>query len=172
MASGQYANITIVRGIVQVTNEDGSLTYYTLEDILPDYSFTKYSSNFGFVNKSDSAPTLDAFSHWTYEHTSKYLIVVDLQVDIIKLQHVRGNPGFRIPFQGTLRNADQYLLTDPAIHCPEQRFGSTNLGEVGVETFFEGHECNRVCQHLGLRPNRHMKNSKVNLGSTSFHGKG
>ena len=68
--------------LLQICNDDGSLSFYTMEDIFPDYriKFIKYNSNWGFVNKTDFASTLNAFSHWTYEHTKHYLMVVDLQV--------------------------------------------------------------------------------------------
>ena len=66
----------------KVSNDDGSLSYYTMEDIFPDYNvrFKKFNSNWGYVNKEDFASTLNAFSHWTYDYTHHYLMVVDLQV--------------------------------------------------------------------------------------------
>ncbi|CAG8786531.1 25950_t:CDS:1, partial [Racocetra persica] len=55
---------------------------------------------------------LEAFVHYTYEHTGGYLVVSDLQ-------------GIESP--------DQFLLTDPAIHCIDPlRFGKTNLGRNDV----------------------------------------
>ena len=130
--------------LVELCEDDGGRSYYTAEDIFPDYSvkFIKYNSNFGYVNRNDFAGTLNAFSHWTYDYTGHYLMVVDLQ----GIQH-----GF-----------NQYVLTDPAVHCREPRFGSTNLGRVGMETFFEGHTCNRICTRMGLKTNRHMKDGRVN----------
>ena len=52
-----------------------------MEDIFPDYNikFKKFNSNFGYVNKEDFASTLNAFSHWTYDYTHYYMMVVDLQ---------------------------------------------------------------------------------------------
>lgn len=52
-----------------------------MEDIFPDYNikFKKFNSNFGYVNKEDFASTLNAFSHWTYDYTHHYMMVVDLQ---------------------------------------------------------------------------------------------
>ncbi len=61
--------------------------YYTIEDMFPDYEFKKFNSNFGFVNKLDFTSTLNAFSHWTYDYTNHYLMVVDLQVCTIYLMH-------------------------------------------------------------------------------------
>ena len=59
-----------------------------MENILPDYgkNYKKFNSNFGFVNREEIATTLQAFSHWTHEHTNQYMIVVDLQVSWIKFE--------------------------------------------------------------------------------------
>ncbi len=136
--------------LMEVSNDDGSLSYYTMEDMFPDYhvKFIKYNSNFGYVNRNDFASTLNAFSHWTYDLTNHYLMVVDLQ--------------------GIQHGTNQYVLTDPAIHCKDPRFGTTNLGRVGMETFFEVHECNRVCSLMGLKPNRFMKKAEANPDLSSI----
>ncbi|CAG0909496.1 unnamed protein product, partial [Darwinula stevensoni] len=65
--------------LVQAEAHDGSPLFYTIEDIFPKYEFKKFNSNFGFVNRVDFTSTLNAFSHWTYDHTQHYLMVVDLQ---------------------------------------------------------------------------------------------
>ena len=61
-----------------------------------------------------------------------------------------------------MHDASKYVLTDPAIHCKDPRFGTTNLGQVGMESFFEAHECNMVCARMRLRPNRFMKKAEAN----------
>jgi hypothetical protein len=75
--------------------------------------------------------TLEAFAHFTYEHTGGYLVVYDLQG--IELE-------------------DKFLLTGPAIHCMDNlRFGRTNLGFKGInECFLANHKCGNVCQRLNL----------------------
>ena len=84
---------------LQATGRDGCSVFYTMEEIFPEYrKFNKYNSNFGYVNKDEFASTLNAFSHWTYDQTGHYLMVVDLQ----GIQH-----------------GGQYYLTDPAIHCKD-----------------------------------------------------
>ena len=45
--------------------------------------------------------------------------------------------------QGVARD-DGYVLTDPCIHCKDDRFGTTNFGEVGIKRFFRTHQCNQV----------------------------
>ncbi len=64
--------------------------------------------------------------------------------------------------QGIADDDGKYLLTDPAIHCKQMRFGTTDLGPMGMETFFEAHECSATCQMMGLRPNRFMKKKEIN----------
>ena len=53
-----------------------------MEDIFPNYDkqFVKFNNNFGGVNMTEFASTLNAFSHWTYDYSNCYFMVVDLQV--------------------------------------------------------------------------------------------
>lgn len=45
--------------------------------------------------------------------------------------------------QGVARD-DGYVLTDPCIHCKDDKFGTTNFGEAGMRSFFKTHRCNQV----------------------------
>lgn len=56
---------------------------------------------------------LQAFSHWTWQVTKGQLMVVDVQ--------------------GLLSKDKEYVLVDPAIHCPSDpsRFTKTNLIDIG-----------------------------------------
>ena len=115
--------------------------FYSVEKRYKNYDkeeFIKISNNAGYVTKKDISEEYVlyclAFSHWTYEITNKFLMVVDLQ--------------------GQKISDNMVLLTDPAIHCIDCiRFNSgTNLGEKGFEQFFETHECNKFCKELGIEP--------------------
>ena len=46
---------------------------------------------------------------------------------------------------------NEYLLTDPVVHSLDQIFGNTDLGVVGIERVLAAHDCNPVCQMLGLQ---------------------
>ena len=94
-----------------------------------DGTFKRFNVNRGVIKEYHS--TLEAFAHFTYEHTEGYLVVYDLQ-------------GVEL--------ASKFLLTDPAIHCTDRlRFGRTNLGKRGIEKYFLArHKCNNVCEKLGL----------------------
>eukprot|EP00041_Stephanoeca_diplocostata_P026006 m.693396 g.693396 ORF g.693396 m.693396 type:complete len:711 (+) comp22872_c0_seq3:173-2305(+) len=101
----------------------------------------KYTNNYNFVRHTDD-PTVAkhrdlavAYSHFTYDFTNGYLIVVDVQ-------GVEGVDG---------GGKDILLLTDPAIHCARHhRFGVTNLRQAGIDGFFKTHKCNKFCSALGL----------------------
>ena len=55
-----------------------------------------------------------------------------------------------VDLQGVERPTD-FILTDPCINCMEPRFGNTNLGSVGIMSFFRTHKCNTACSALGLK---------------------
>jgi hypothetical protein len=89
-----------------------------------------------------------AFSHFSYEKSKKFLMVVDLQGI------------FRVNKDGT----KEYILTDPAIHQRKRRrsnrsrnwsFGRTDRGEKGMKAFFDTHECNDACRFVGLTEYKH-----------------
>ncbi|KAI1707811.1 alpha-kinase family domain-containing protein [Ditylenchus destructor] len=84
----------------------------------------------------DIVEQLMAFSHWTYQISSGYLMVVDLQ-------------GVISTDESGVKTLE---LTDPAIHCTDlTRFGRTNLGSEGMKTFFGRHVCNKFCQAMELK---------------------
>lgn len=91
-------------------------------------TYIKHSDNNGYVNNSSLRNTPHAFSHFSYEASSRQLIIVDIQ--------------------GV---GDYY--TDPQIHSiGSQGFGLGNLGEAGIQKFLSSHKCNSICQYLGLPP--------------------
>ena len=120
--------------------------YYSIESFIPN-EFVKWSCNDGYINRSEYSNTLDSFAHWTYQITSEYLLVCDLQ--------------------GFIIDKKQYVLTDPAIICPEDnyRFSETNLGINAVHNFFANHQCNPFCKALNLK--KHYKQTKPDLDDAS-----
>ncbi|CAG8633637.1 9851_t:CDS:1 [Paraglomus brasilianum] len=109
--------------------DSSNTRYYTIESRL-DGEFKRFNVNSGVI--VDFRPCLEAFAHFTYEHTKKYLLLTDIQ---------------------GIENADEFVLTDSAIHCTDTlRFGKTNLGGRGIlKCFLENHKCNDICNNLGLR---------------------
>ena len=69
--------------------------------------------------------------------------------------------------------AKEYVLIDPAIHCPSDpmRFTSTNLMLNGVDTFFITHECNAHCAALRLRKHpKQVDKEAVGTAATRIMG--
>ena len=116
-------------------------------------SYKKFNNNAGFVDLNDPSYTLQAFTHWTYEHTAGTMMVVDLQgID--------------------LGDKDTYLLTDPCIHSTDlTRFGRTNLGKQGMNRFFQTHICNLVCHALQLPSDKHQPDIKATKYDSYFVNK-
>ena len=88
--------------------------FYNLERMLPaGTKFIKYSNNVGYWDDDEFDETLARFSQWTHEVTRGYMMVVDLQ---------------------GVKTDKEYILTDPVLHCKDiDRFGSTNMGELGMD---------------------------------------
>lgn len=104
-------------------------TTYNLELYMTG-KYQKYSDNWRFIDDTDAAKEFACFSHWTYKHTNRKLMVVDLQ--------------------GTATDAG-IIFTDPAIHSVySHRFAATNLGKRGMDGFFRAHKCSELCQKLGI----------------------
>ena len=71
-----------------------------------------------------------AFSHWTFTYTKRESLVCDLQGELCL---VNGSPVFE--------------FTDPCIHCVKNnKYGRTNHGHKGINSFFKTHHCNSVCK--------------------------
>mmetsp|Transcript_38898 Transcript_38898/g.111160 ORF Transcript_38898/g.111160 Transcript_38898/m.111160 type:complete len:329 (-) Transcript_38898:2639-3625(-) len=112
--------------VYQLPGRSGEEQWMTVEPHI-EGTYVKYNNNIGWVSNEIGADLAQAFSHWTFDFTGCYLMVVDLQ-------------GVR------------KIYTDPQIHCKEtRRFGVGNMGERGMSAFFASHECNEVCKRLGLR---------------------
>jgi hypothetical protein len=108
---------------------------YLLEPYIDFKYFVKFTNNSGWYDEDhDLIDLMTAFSHWTYDVTNEYLMIVDLQGIVCK-------------------DTSEIILTDPAIHCQKHitRFGVTNLGKKGFKAFFKHHKCNDICRLLSLK---------------------
>jgi hypothetical protein len=90
-----------------------------------------------------------AFTHFTYCHSKRKLMVCDLQ-GVLTTDATTGTPVFR--------------LTDPCIHYESRRgrqmvYGRTDKGRKGMLDFFKTHQCNPVCELLGLPRSKPSGNS-------------
>lgn len=81
---------------------------------------------------------LQAFSHFSYLFTNRKLLVCDLQGIL--------NTDVTPPL---------FELSDPAVHYRSTKnrscvMGRTDIGEKGIQLFFDSHKCNKYCKFLEL----------------------
>ena len=139
--------------VVVISLRERSKPFYCSQEPLIEGPYIKYNSNNGFVNKDEYTSSLNAFSHWTYQITNGYLMVVDLQ-------------GVKIT-----RPEPKFILTDPALHCKDlTRFCSTNLGNDGMHRFFRTHYCNSICRAMNLKRHRYQPKTSamIEQGTTAL----
>jgi len=130
----QGKDIQITYGTVSYLNDGNS---YLIEPLIR--YFQKFTSNNGWIaNENDvgwAVLAMEAFSHFTYHRSGGQMIVCDLQG--------------RYRFDRYNRNKCRFELTDVAICSRQKRFGVTDLGEKGIESFFYNHRCNKFCHCNG-----------------------
>ena len=128
--------ILITRGSVKKVNGEK----YLVEPLIR--YFTKFTSNNGWIASEDEEGwhvlLMEAFSHYTYHRSGGYLIVCDLQG---RYRYDRYNS-----------QRCRFELTDPAICSRSRKYGPTDMGEKGIDTFFHNHVCNQFCEHTWQRP--------------------
>lgn len=103
--------------------------YMTIEPAIEGI-WKRYNNNSGLIDVERNS-FIQAFSHFSYDHSHKKMMVTDLQ--------------------GT-KNQNKYVFTDPLVHCllDDTSFGKSNLGQAGIDEFFRSHVCNRICRSLHL----------------------
>ena len=123
--------IQITKGDIQHSN---SGIPYLVEPLIR--FFAKFTSNGGWIGSGWQAECMEAFSHFSYHDSGGQIIVCDLQ------GRYRSKPSRKRRFE----------LTDPAISSRQRRFGPTDLGEKGIDSFFANHRCNGFCKAHWIRP--------------------
>lgn len=102
--------------------------------------FTKFTSNNGWIAEDEDEEewaclAMEAFSHYSYHRSRGTLIVCDLQG--------------RHREDRYKKERGRIELTDPAICSRKCKYGPTDLGEKGIESFFANHVCNKFCHRGG-----------------------
>ncbi|KAJ7618697.1 kinase-like domain-containing protein, partial [Roridomyces roridus] len=77
--------------------------------------------------------TIHAFAHYTFGASEATVVFADLQ----------GTPGL-------VGGKDRIILFDPMTHTTDGTSGLGDFGDEGIDQFIEGHECNDICDALGL----------------------
>lgn len=96
-------------------------------------NFEKFNSNVGWTpdNSTYWSKAMQALSHFSYHSSNRALLLCDLQGGVYK---------------------DGFVLTDPVIMSSTQEYGPTDLGSMGISTFFSNHQCNQYCNSQWLVP--------------------
>ena len=122
---------------IKAPNPSRDYRYLSVEPYL-EGPYKKFNGNNGFVGVSTRAGheyrqdgIAQTFPHWTYEHTLS----------------TRGSAMMVCDIQGV-----GYEYTDVTVCSEDRRFGQTDLGEAGFESFFSTHRCNELCAKLELTP--------------------
>lgn len=136
--------------VYRLTMPNGSVRYMSVERWL-NGRYIKHNGNNGYTAEGDQgistflAQSIDdkslsaatatsmlpqAFSHWSFERS---------------LAEGSGSSAMVCDIQGVGLN-----YTDVTVHTSDRRFGSTDLGELGFQKFFQSHKCNAACTALGL----------------------
>ena len=129
----EFGQSFIYTDIFMAKLENGE--FVAIEEYI-DGKFTKYINNTGLVcgaNASDVSKKAECLVHYSYEKSSKQLMLLDIQ-------------------------GSEYTLFDPEIASAtlqvdkEYLFGVGNLTSHAIETFVENHVCNKFCTLVGLKP--------------------
>uniref|UniRef100_A0A3B3BZ56 non-specific serine/threonine protein kinase n=1 Tax=Oryzias melastigma TaxID=30732 RepID=A0A3B3BZ56_ORYME len=105
--------------------------------------FRKYNNNTGeeITPCTSLEDMLLAFSHWTYEHSGKELLVLDIQG------------------VGEELTDPTVIMADDQSCKGELLFGPDNLGAAAINGFLQKHTCNLCCHRLGLKVSLEEKNT-------------
>ena len=107
-------------------------------------NFTKFTSNNGWISDEEGwcGEAMEAFTHYTYHRSGGNLIVCDLQG-----RHKNNRYD---------KSKSRFELTDVAVCSRRCSYGPTDLGEKGIDSFFNSHVCNQFCSVNGhwARPKR------------------
>ena len=111
---------------------------YLVEPLVRNY--VKFTSNTGWIGDTTvwAVRCMEAFTHYSYHRMGGSMIVCDIQG--------------RHKFNKFAKSKSRFELTDPAICSRARRYGPTDLGEKGIDSFFASHKCNEFCQSHWARP--------------------
>ncbi|KAF9111038.1 hypothetical protein BGX27_005473, partial [Mortierella sp. AM989] len=109
-------------------------------------NFEKFNSNSGWTQDTTSwGQVMQALTHFSYHQSGGQFTLCDLQGGVY---------------------TDGIILTDPVVMSRDQRFGPTDLGGNGIESFFSRHVCNNYCRSSWSRPIRRTGFFPVTKGTT------
>ncbi|KAK3085268.1 hypothetical protein FSP39_000864 [Pinctada imbricata] len=90
------------------------------------------------IDFSDSV-IVSAFSHFSWYHSNGLMLLYG--------------------FKG-VTNLNVFRLTIPKIHSRDRKFGSHDLGQMGIDSFFANHQCSEICRYWP-RPDDHFYKTRM-----------
>ncbi|KAF9352672.1 hypothetical protein BGX26_009556 [Mortierella sp. AD094] len=109
-------------------------------------NFEKFNSNTGWKqDRTAWGQVMQALAHFSFHSSGGQFTLCDLQGGVY---------------------SDGVVLTDPVVMSRNQRFGPTDLGGDGIESFFSRHVCNQYCSSSWTRPARKQAYFAARKGTT------
>lgn len=138
----------VVKGKVHV-NKPSVVSFGDGERVLREPfidNYEKFNSNTGWVALGAGwISAMQALSHFSYHVSGGQFLLCDLQGGVY---------------------SDGVILTDPVLMSRDRRFGVTDLGAEGINSFFHGHTCNKYCRTEWCMPRLTRSMYRPHRGST------
>ncbi|KZS86610.1 kinase-like protein, partial [Sistotremastrum niveocremeum HHB9708] len=120
---------------------------YWMVEPLSDVQFAKHCGSMAWpLPKTKLEKILHAFVHFVYEQSNKTVVVADIQSNEL--------------INGKAQSKE--IVFDIMTHTPEMTSGVGDCGDEGIEAFLTQHQCQDLCQDLGL----HLLNCEDNDGES------
>ena len=134
----EWNNRNMINQVVQVNIPEVwmfSAGHLTGKRILQEpfiQNYQKFNSNTGWADTDTPWPrVMQALSHFSYHVSGGQFVLCDLQGGVY---------------------SDTVVLTDPVILSRSKQYGVTDLGPLGISSFFSNHVCNEFCHANWSRP--------------------
>ncbi|KAF9354641.1 hypothetical protein BGX26_007526 [Mortierella sp. AD094] len=145
----ELINKKIIINQPEVWKFEGDQSLTLIEPMIEN--FEKFNSNTGWTQDATSwGQAMQALAHFSFHHSHGQLTLCDLQGGVY---------------------SDGIILTDPVVMSTNQRFGPTDLGKDGIDSFFSRHVCNNFCRASWTRPFRKTAIFPVTKGTTMMQVK-
>ncbi|XP_061166509.1 alpha-protein kinase vwkA-like [Saccostrea echinata] len=99
------------------------LEYVSVEPYLSG-KFQNFNSS---KTKMFDSMVMNAYSHYTWCCTQGECVVTGMK---------------------GVKQFENYYLTVPVVHSRDQKYGRTDMGQMGIDNFFANHQCNDFCRNL------------------------
>jgi len=115
-------------------------------------NYQKFNSNNGWADNETPWPrVMQALSHFSYHVSGGQFVLCDLQGGVY---------------------ADSVVLTDPVILSRTKMYGVTDLGPLGISSFFSNHRCNEFCNAGWMKPADQRRYFQPQAGTSMVGGGG